>query len=49
MQVTEEMYFALFNGISDAIELIDAKNCTDARTALINAQHKAEDIFINLD
>ncbi len=49
MQVTEEMYLALFNGISDAIELLDAKSYDSVRTALIDAQLKAEALCINID
>jgi len=42
----EALYFALFNVFTDVIENIDEKNYDAARAILIEAQQKAEDIYI---
>ena len=40
------LYFALFNSLTDAIELIDSGNAEAAKSVLVEAQQKAEDMFI---
>lgn len=49
MKVTKEMYTTLFNGITDAIDSLDAGKIEAARKILVDAQQKAESIYINLD
>ncbi|MBQ8830270.1 MAG: hypothetical protein IJ017_01580 [Oscillospiraceae bacterium] len=42
----KSLYFALFNSLTDAIELIDSGNAERAKDILIAAQQKAEDMYI---
>lgn len=43
------MYLLLFNAITDALEKMDEQNYGEACELLIDAQQKAEDIYIDLD
>jgi len=45
----EKLYLTLFNALTDAIESIDKANYGTARAILIDAQQKAEDIYIDSD
>lgn len=42
----QKMYTTMFNAVTDALEMIQAKNYAAARETLIAAQQKAEDIYI---
>ena len=42
----EKMYHLLFNAITDALEQIESQNYGNAKTQLISAQQKAEEIYI---
>ena len=42
-----KLYLTLFNGITDAIELIDALDILRAKELLISLQQKTEDMFID--
>ncbi len=46
MQNYEKLYHLLFNAITDALEQLDAQNYGEAKEALIAAQQKAEEIYI---
>ncbi len=43
------MYTTMFNAVTDALNMIQAKNYDAARELLIAAQQKAEDIYITWD
>ena len=43
------MYLLLFNAITDALEKMDEQNYGKACELLIDAQQKAEDIYIDSD
>ena len=43
----EKLYHLLFNTITDALEQLDAQNYGKAKEALISAQQKAEEIYID--
>jgi hypothetical protein len=45
----ERLYAVLFNGITDAILNIEQQNYGFAKFTLIEAQQKAENIFIESD
>ncbi len=47
MQITEEMYFFLFNAITDATRLLDMGNHEGAKSILMSAQLKTEEMYIN--
>lgn len=42
----KEMYFTLFNRISDAVQAIDLKNISLARNILCIAQQEAEELLL---
>ena len=42
----QKLYLTLFNGITDALELIDALDILGAKELLISLQQKSEDMFI---
>ena len=42
-----KLYLTLFNGITDALELIDALDILGAKELLISLQQKTEDMFID--
>ena len=42
----EKMYHLLFNAITDALAQIEKQNYGDAKSTLIAAQQKAEEIYI---
>ena len=39
-------YLILFNAVTDALEAMNAKNCDEAETILVQAQKAAEEAFI---
>ena len=45
----KQMYVLLFNSITDAIKSMDESNYGLARVSLVEAQRKAEGIFIEAD
>jgi len=45
----KKMYYTLFNALSKAIENIDVANYGAARVILIEAQQKAEEIYIEAE
>jgi hypothetical protein len=45
----EKLYRILFNGITDALLCIEAKNYPEAAFTLIRAQQQAEDYYISYD
>ncbi|MEL4106043.1 hypothetical protein AAFA46_04270 [Oscillospiraceae bacterium WX1] len=45
----EKMYKALFNGISDAICMLEQHNYSDAWVCLVKAQREAEALFIEAE
>ena len=47
MQNYEKLYHLLFNAITDALEQMDVQNYGVAKEALISAQQKAEEIYID--
>ena len=49
MELYRELYFHLFNAVTDAIAQLDALNCGAAREILVNAQIEAEDRFLNAE
>lgn len=49
MQVYKELYYYLFNQISDALEQIDTMNFGAAKTVLITAQQEAEERFLSAE
>ena len=46
MENYQKMYSTLFNAITDALAQIEKQNYGDAKSALIAAQQKAEDMYI---
>ena len=46
MENYRKMYSTLFNAITDALAQIEKQNYGDARTPLIAAQQKAEEMYI---
>ncbi len=42
----QKMYLTLFNAITDALAQIEKQNYGDARSTLITAQQKAEEMYI---
>ena len=46
MENYQKMYSTLFNAITDALAQIEKQNYGDAKSALIAAQHKAEEMYI---
>ena len=46
MENYQKMYSTLFNAITDALAQIEKQNYGDAKSALIAAQQKAEEIYI---
>ena len=42
----QKMYTTLFNAVTDALEKMEAQNYGDAKSMLIAAQQKAEEIYI---
>ena len=42
----QKLYTLLFNAITDAVELLDEENLQEAKSLLIDAQQKAEDMYI---
>ena len=49
MELYRELYFHLFNAVTDAIAQLDALNYGAAREILTNAQIEAEDRFLNAE
>ena len=47
MENYKQMYYTLFNAVSKAIEHIENANYGIAKTELIEAQQKTEEIFIS--
>ncbi len=45
----KEMYYSLFNAVTDAIEQIQEQNFGIASQTLIQAQIKCEELYINQD
>ena len=43
----KKMYFHLFNGISDALEALDAGDAARARALLILAQQEGEELYVS--
>ena len=46
MENYQKMYSTLFNAITDALAQIEKQNYGDAKTTLIAAQQKAEEMYI---
>ena len=46
MENYQKMYSTLFNAITDALAHIETQNYGDAKSTLIAAQQKAEEIYI---
>ena len=46
MENYQKMYSTLFNAITDALTQIENQNYGDARSTLIAAQQKAEEMYI---
>ena len=46
MENYQKMYSTLFNAITDALAQIEKQNYGDAKSALIAAQKKAEEMYI---
>ena len=46
MENYQKMYSTLFNAITDALAQIEKQNYGDAKSALIAAQQKAEEMYI---
>ena len=46
MENYQKMYSTLFNAITDALAQIEKQNYDDAKSALIAAQQKAEEMYI---
>jgi len=44
-----KLYTTLFNGITDALKLIDALDIAGAKDLLISLQQKTEEMFIESD
>ena len=49
MENYQKMYSTLFNAITDALAQIEKQNYGDAKSALIAAQQKAEDLYITAE
>ena len=47
MDEYKKLYLVLWNGITDAIELIEEKEYFTAKQRLIKAHQEAEDMFID--
>jgi len=45
----QKLYTLLFNSITDAIELLESYDFLAAKNVLVQAQQKAEDIYIGDD
>jgi hypothetical protein len=45
----EKLYRILFNGITDALEVLDKEGDLSAKLALIRAQRAAEEYYIEAD
>ena len=43
----KEMYYTLFNAVTDALEAMEQQNYGQARTLLIAAQQQSEEIFLD--
>ena len=46
MENYQKMYSTLFNAITDALAQIENQNYSDAKSTLIAAQQKAEEMYI---
>ena len=46
MEDYQKMYSTLFNAITDALAQIENQNSSDAKSTLIAAQQKAEEMYI---
>ena len=46
MENYQKMYSTLFNAITDALALFEKQNYGDAKSTLIAAQQKAEEMYI---
>ena len=46
MELYQQMYYILFQGISDALEALDEARIQDARQLLRAAQQKAEERYL---
>ena len=46
MENYQKMYSTLFNAITDALAQIEKQNYCDAKSTLIAAQQKAEEMYI---
>ena len=49
MENYQKMYSTLFNAITDALAQIENQNYGDARSTLIAAQQKVEEMYIEFD
>ena len=49
MENYQKMYSLLFNAITDALAQIESQNYGDAKSTLIAAQQKAEEIYITAE
>lgn len=47
MENFEQMYFLLFNAITDAVYALSEKNYGEATNILISAQQKSEEMYID--
>lgn len=46
-EIYKQMYYKLFNHVSDAIDALDKKDFSHAQNILINAQQQTEEMFIS--
>ena len=49
MENYQKMYSLLFNAITDALAQIEQQNYGDAKSTLISAQQKTEEIYITAE
>ena len=47
MDEYKKPYLILWNGVTDAIEMLEKENCVYAKEMLIKAQQEAEAVFID--
>lgn len=48
MKKYKKLYLYLFNKVTDAIRLLEQKQCREAKDVLIAAQRECEDIYIEM-
>ncbi|MBQ7895843.1 MAG: hypothetical protein IJ364_04730 [Oscillospiraceae bacterium] len=46
-ELYKQMYYKLFNAVTDAIEAIDKGELSPARDILVSAQQQTEELFIS--